>query len=395
MRAFFSNIWNFLVGVWYRLCAAAIKLDEFVRDFITVQLGILGICLVFFLIGYFGRVRGMIFFAGLASSAVVLLTWRCADVAVDLFAGLTKRPKLLGAITAPIKEELKKLLNPLKTIALLLAFVAAVVSIRGTNYYTPRELMIWVSFGFFIAIFVVWVDAKVTMIGHALLLILCYFMFVDFISPIQARGTLDWMEAHSIRRNIVRGDTIKDLEMVVLDNNTTLFESNGDNNFNALKDKANNNTVAKVVGRQDDKASKEPLYEVVIPNEGTYIGGKHYFVPARQTRPYMQAAQAVQGAPGKLPPPAEASSVPKRSSFSKELSVALQPRQVYTIDQVQAGQRFQYPAFNGHFEHRVDRGDGQACWKHVTNNLPWTADATGSLQVRAGNEPVNLTAGLM
>lgn len=78
-------------------------------------------------------------------------------------------------------------------------------------------------------------------------------------------------------------------------------------------------------------------------------------------------------------------------SAGKSLVVDLQPDQIYDIDDLRAGQNWRYLSFNGAFSHRIDKGDGKACWKLVDNNLPWSADYAGKLQVKAGNTPVKLT----
>lgn len=79
----------------------------------------------------------------------------------------------------------------------------------------------------------------------------------------------------------------------------------------------------------------------------------------------------------------------------KILTVELKPRQVYAIDSVVAGQGWKYISFNGSFSHRVDKGDDKACWKVIDNNLPWSADCAGELQVKAGNTPVTLSVNIL
>lgn len=97
------------------------------------------------------------------------------------------------------------------------------------------------------------------------------------------------------------------------------------------------------------------------------------------------------------PPPAAtpSSAVPRSVSFGgKTLEVKLEPNQVYDVDDLRAGQSWQYLSFNGAFSHRVDKGDGQACWRLVENSLPWFADWTGKLQVKAGGSAVKLTVNI-
>ncbi|MFH0956061.1 MAG: hypothetical protein V1801_02515 [Candidatus Falkowbacteria bacterium] len=79
----------------------------------------------------------------------------------------------------------------------------------------------------------------------------------------------------------------------------------------------------------------------------------------------------------------------------KILNVELKPDEVYNVDDLATGQKWRYLSFNGAFSHRIDKGDGKACWKVVDNNLPWSADYTGKLQVKAGNTPVKLTVNVL
>jgi hypothetical protein len=81
-----------------------------------------------------------------------------------------------------------------------------------------------------------------------------------------------------------------------------------------------------------------------------------------------------------------------RSRYSKNLHKTLLPGDdPYPVDTLKKGQFWHFPAFNGTFYFRVDKGDDKACWKKVTNNDPWTADWDGELQIKAGNTPVDVS----
>lgn len=79
----------------------------------------------------------------------------------------------------------------------------------------------------------------------------------------------------------------------------------------------------------------------------------------------------------------------------KTLTITLQPEEVYTVDELKEGQNWRYLSFNGAFSHRIDKGDGKACWKVVDNNLPWSAGWNGTLEVKAGNTPATLTVNIL
>lgn len=101
-------------------------------------------------------------------------------------------------------------------------------------------------------------------------------------------------------------------------------------------------------------------------------------------------ALVVPGGTGQVPSKTDVQQQPA----GKRLTITLEPNEIYTIDEVSAGENWRYASFNGSFSHRVDVGDGKACWKEVNNNLPWNADVSGALQVKAGNTPVTLTIDL-
>ncbi|OGF30150.1 hypothetical protein A3H09_02010 [Candidatus Falkowbacteria bacterium RIFCSPLOWO2_12_FULL_45_13] len=102
-----------------------------------------------------------------------------------------------------------------------------------------------------------------------------------------------------------------------------------------------------------------------------------------------------------IPPPtlkpAKATSTVVKPMFpGVTLEINLTNGQVLTIhDDIRQGQSWRYLSFNGAFSHRIDKGDGDlANWKLADNNLPWTADYAGKLQVKAGNTAVKLTVNI-
>jgi hypothetical protein len=92
---------------------------------------------------------------------------------------------------------------------------------------------------------------------------------------------------------------------------------------------------------------------------------------------------------------ASSADTPITPSTGKTLVIDLAPGQVYDVDNLVAGQRWRYVTFTGAFEHRIDRGDDAACWKLIDNNLPWSADYAGKLQLKGGNVAVKVTVNIL
>jgi len=90
-----------------------------------------------------------------------------------------------------------------------------------------------------------------------------------------------------------------------------------------------------------------------------------------------------------------ATSAASSTTTGKILNIELKPGEIYNVDDVRGGQQWRFLAFNGAFDHRIDKGDGRACWKEITNNKPWSADCDGKLQLRAGNTPVSITVNVL
>lgn len=99
-----------------------------------------------------------------------------------------------------------------------------------------------------------------------------------------------------------------------------------------------------------------------------------------------------------VPPPtpklAKATASARSTLPGITLEIALTNEQVYAVSDLHQGQHWRYLSFIGALSHRIDKGDGQASWKLVDNNLPWNADYAGQLQVKAGNTPVKLTVNI-
>ncbi len=376
----FRRIWDLIVTAWNILCGTGLEADFQTRRFINTCLIILTINTALFVVGFALNWNSAVILSAFVSSIFVLVCWKAADIAVKIISSLSGI-----TIVKSATDELKKLLAPLITVSLFLAFIAAIVAIRGLGYYNYSDLLIWTTVILFTAIFAVYINAKVKIAGWVMIGFLYYLLIGNYLWPIQVQGTLDWMERTTVKRAVVAGDATKDHELVVISNNTPLYNFSF-GKFKKEKVTTQTGVVAKVIGRKDDPTSKEPMYEVILPvAENLYVGGEILYVPARLTKLAQKPAEmavpvatpAIYNVPGKT------------------LAITLQPNEVYMVDEMKEGQSWKYLSFNGAFSHRIDKGDDKACWKVVDNNLPWSAGWNGKLQVKAGNTPVQLTVNIL
>jgi hypothetical protein len=125
--------------------------------------------------------------------------------------------------------------------------------------------------------------------------------------------------------------------------------------------------------------------EVVLPGtNGSFVGGIKVWVEAWKFN-WGDGRNAIEESKP------TASAVIKSPLRGLTLEINLTNDQTYAVSDLSQGQGWRYLSFNGAFSHRVDKGDDKACWKVVENNLPWSADCAGKLQIKAGNSPVKLT----
>lgn len=82
----------------------------------------------------------------------------------------------------------------------------------------------------------------------------------------------------------------------------------------------------------------------------------------------------------------------QQSLSGQTFGFTVNANQVYTIDKMvlKPGQEFTFLTYDAPIEYRV-RDEEATCWQRVTNNLPWRALVSGPLQIRAGNQPANVT----
>lgn len=392
MLNFLRAIWNshivarirgVLVTAWHILCGVTAEANFQTKRFINTCLIILLVNTGLFIIGFAFNWSGPIILAAFSSSIAVLICWKASELAVKIISSLGGEIPVVGSAVKLTAEELKKFLPPLLVASLMLAFVAGIVAIRGVGYYTYTDLLIWSTIVLFTAIFNIYIDAKVKIVGWAMIGFLYYILIGNYMWPIQVQGTLDWIDRYTIRIAIVNTDGTKEDELVVIVNNTPLYNF-GFGKFKKEKTTAQTETIAKVISRKNDPKSKEPMYQVVLPvAKDSYVGGEILYVPARLTKLVQREAAPTAATPA-------AYNVP-----GKTLAITLQPNEIYKVDELKEGQSWRYLSFSGAFSHRVDKGDGKTCWKVVENNLPWSAGWNGKLEVKGGNTPSQLTVNIL
>lgn len=278
------RLWDLIVTAWNILCGTGLEANHQTRRFINTCLIILAVNTGLFIVGFILNWNGPVILAAFISSIMVLIGWKASELAVKIISSLGGEIPVAGSVIKPTVEELKKLLPPLVTISLFLAFTAAIVAIKGVGYFTYSDLLIWSGVILFTAIFTIYIDSKVKVAGWVMIIFLYYLLIGNYIWPIQVQGTLDWLERTTVKRAVVAGDSTKDYELVAISNNTQLYNfSFGE--FKKEKITTQTEVVAKVIGRKDDSRTKEPMYEVILPvAENLYVGGEILYVPARLTK---------------------------------------------------------------------------------------------------------------
>lgn len=281
-----QRIWDLIVTAWALLCGVASYADRQSRAFIRTMLIVIGVEAGLLLIGFVLNLKGLIVFAAIVASLTVLIAWKFSDLAIRIIASAAGRIPIAKSVVPPATDELKKLLPPMVTISLFLAFIASIAAIKGPTYFTWTDLMIWTAVILTTEIFTLYINSKVKMVGWAMIAFMYYLLIGNYLWPVQAQGFVDWVERSTVRKSMVAMENTKDYELVFIPNNAPLYELGWRGKFSRARTTTATETKAKLVGRKDDSASKEPMYEVILPvQEGLYVGGKTLYVPARLTKP--------------------------------------------------------------------------------------------------------------
>ncbi|MFA5230677.1 MAG: hypothetical protein WC422_04960 [Candidatus Paceibacterota bacterium] len=252
-----------------------------IRRYIRIMVIIIAVEIISLIVGFIFNFKPLILFSGVTAGLLLLLCWKISEVAIRIIASFGSKLPLIKSAVAPITEELKKLLLPLITFSLFIAFIAAVITIKGPAQMTWTDLMAWTALIIPTVIFTIYIDSKKKIAGWAMIGCVYYLFFVNFFAPIQAQGIISWVERKTIGQSIDLMDQSKNYEMVVLKKDAPLYELNWWDKFKktgAIKDEV----VAKVVDRKNDPISKEPMYGVILPTaKDIYVGNETVYVPAR------------------------------------------------------------------------------------------------------------------
>lgn len=422
------NIWNTFWGfwrdVWYLLLsywddAACYTWDNArIRRFIRGALISFGICIAIMILGFLLKLKVLVVVASALAAIIAFAAGKALRIIIKALIKLVALGEnaikeaicrivnipVAGKIVRPfgdisnwtatelshaLQETLKSIkasLSFIVTISMTLAFTGALTAIRGVGYYSLNDLMVIGAAALFTFLFFVYIGKKVKAIGYLMYGVWLYFFIGGWLFPIQVQGILDWAESKTIRRAVIATDSNWRGQLVVVPARTPLYRE-GFGQFSFIGRMTDKEVSARVIGRTNDPDSKEPMYEVKLPLSGfdnLYPGGETHFVPGSLVRP-VQSTSA----------PSAKAHTAEYNLPGKVLNINLQSEEIYTIDQVVEGQEWRYLSFNGSFSHRVDKGDGKACWKLVDNNQPWHAGVNGQLQVKAGNTPVTLTVNVL
>jgi len=150
--------------------------------------------------------------------------------------------------------------------------------------------------------------------------------------------------------------------------------------------------VIRLEGKKEE--NREGMTKVRASDEnGDFVkGGKIGWIPSRLLDWKTQEEKKPEPAVVPEVKPSSQNLTGSDQTMVKGLNINLAPNQILTVDDsIREGQKWRFSSFNGPFFSRIDTGDNSSCWKEINNTLPWQADATGKLQIKAGNMPVAIT----
>jgi len=116
--------------------------------------------IVFMAIGYFLNLQALVVIASIVSAISAFIFWRLPDLALELCSRILGRTWVVGTSISSTCVELRRMIWPLLTGSMALAFVGSSVAIRGVGYYSAEEILMAFAMLNFAILFLYYIDSK-------------------------------------------------------------------------------------------------------------------------------------------------------------------------------------------------------------------------------------------
>lgn len=205
------------------------------------------------------------------AAGVFFLNWFAFSTIVKIISGIS-----LFRIREEKRKEILNFLSPVLTTALIYSFLGALVSIKGVEWFVDQELLVAGSVAIFFALFYIFFPLRKRILQISMMVVIVILVLTNKVFPVQAQAVIGLIERSSIEVATSLDKKNPDGQIVLIPVNCALYDENIKKiNITSYEFRA------KVLGHTEDRVSKEPLYEVVLEEYGSFVGGPIVYVEKR------------------------------------------------------------------------------------------------------------------
>ena len=193
MLHFVDRIIDVLVSVWYYAAGLALDAKDVVFKIVKFEfyLALLGV--VLFVVSFIFNSSIGIAIAAIFTGLFLFFFFLTVDGLVVFLAALAGE----GQRVQDIKTELRKALRPFLTVSMIVAFMACVVSIKGTGYVSFRDIIVWGTIGLVMATWTFYTGFDRGLLAKLVMLGTLFFLFGHYLFPTQRIIMTKWINAWS------------------------------------------------------------------------------------------------------------------------------------------------------------------------------------------------------
>lgn len=276
-----------------------------VKSFIAAEFQIIGIMTLIIGLGFIFKIKGMVVLGGMIASIAVIIAWKATDLAVAIINSVAKITLPESEFAKPIKErtesftnDLKSLLSPLLTLSMFLAFISAVVALKGLNYFTFGHFLIWGSIILFTSVFAAYVNMQTKIPGWLMFGFVIGLLITYHLAPTAMLSLINSIESRFTNLSLNSNQQNLNLEEITIPTGTKFYELKRGEFVEVAPDKPY--TKGKIISTKKEEKSNELMYETIFPiddNNTNYIGGKTYYVAVRSVKPEIIDGQSETNGP--------------------------------------------------------------------------------------------------